>query len=432
MTQDNTEHLDTEDQRAFRLKARNWMAGRLPPRVPGEAILDWADPELAAKDRRVQRMLWDGGLAGITLPKAYGGLGLDKRYEDVFHEEAEPYRLPWAFGNAFNVCVPTMVAHGGEALKTRYIPAVLKGDELWCQLLSEPSGGSDLAGLITRATRKDGKWLLNGSKVWTTGGHACDMGICLARTDPTVPKHAGLTMFVVDMHAPGVTITPLKLIDGGTDFCQEFFDDVVLTDDDVVGEVNGGWTVATTHLANERHGMGRGWHIGLRRAVAAQQLEVSTSLIETVRSLGLAKDAHARQLVGEAIVINAVETLTTRRVHGGLRTGALPGPASALASLTGSHAGARRSALMSELAGPTGVAATPGNGPAESASLFGGGAGQWGLSRVMSHSIGGGTAEMQRNAIAERLLGLPREASFDRDLPFNQVLQNVAAARRAE
>jgi alkylation response protein AidB-like acyl-CoA dehydrogenase len=414
MSEDNTSSHDTPDQAAFRLKAREWMAGRLPPRVPDEPILDWSDPELVARDRVIQRALWDGGLAGITLPVAYGGLGLSERFEDIFHEEAEPYRLPWHFGNAFNVVVGDLLVHGSESLKLHYIPRILNGEHIWCQLLSEPSGGSDLAGLQTRATQVPGGWKLNGSKVWTTGGDGSDMGICLARTDPDVPKHSGLTMFVVDMKSPGMDVRRLTLIDGTIDFCQEFLDDVFVPDDHVVGEVNRGWTVVGTHLMNERSGIGKGWHIGLRRAATAEHLELSPRVIKLVKEQGLEKAPHARQLAGEAFVLDIVQTLLTRRAASAMRAGAPPVLA-AVMSLAGARSAARRSAILSELAGPAGVAALPGEGDLDV-----------GLWRVMTHAIGGGTAEMQANSVSERLLGLPREMTFDRDTPFNKLPQNVA------
>jgi alkylation response protein AidB-like acyl-CoA dehydrogenase len=413
MASHTTEHLDDADQRSFRLRARAWLSGRLPPRLAEEPAMDWQDEALVARDRQIQRMLWDGGLAGITVPKAYGGQGLDKRYEDILWEEAEPYRLPWHFGNAFNVVMPTLLAHGSERLKTLYIPAMLRGDHIWCQLLSEPSGGSDLAGLQTRATKRGDKWLLNGSKVWTTGAAASDMGICLARTDPNVPKHAGLTMFLVDMRAPGMTIRPLTLIRGNSDFCQEFMDDLEVPEDHVVGEVDGGWTVATTHLANERAGMARGWHMGLRRAAEADHLELDPALVALARELGRAADPQARQLVGKVFVLNAIAMLTNRRVARGMRSGALPATAGAVPSLMAARTDAWRTAYMSELAGPAGVASPI---PADL---------EIGYSRVCVHRIGGGTLETQLNSVSERYLGLPREPAFDRDVPFNQLRRNA-------
>jgi alkylation response protein AidB-like acyl-CoA dehydrogenase len=371
MSQSTTEHPDNDAQRAFRSKAREWMRGRLPPRLAGEAIMDWEDQELVTTDRRIQRALWEGGLSGITIARAYGGLGLAKRFEDIFYEEAEPYRLPWHFGNAFNVVMPTLLAHASEALKARYIPEILKGEHIWCQLLSEPSGGSDLAGLLTRAELHGDTWLLNGSKVWTTGGLDCDMGICLARTDFTVPKHAGLTMFVVNMKSPGLLITPLKLIRGNSDFCQEYFTDVEVPADHVVGEVNDGWNVTSTQLAAERAGMARGWHMGMKAGVQKQQIELSQDYIDLARTLGVAADTHARQLIGEAFVIDAVHKLTTNRIAVGIRNRALPPTAGAISSLMVARTDVRRTALLSELTGPVGVAVTPGgDGPV------------WGMNRV--------------------------------------------------
>jgi len=406
-----------ESEADFRQRVREWLRDRLPPRRLGqEPMMDWADKALVARDREIQRALWDGRLAGITLPVEYGGLGLDRRFEQVFYEEAAPYRLPWHFGNAFNVVMPTLLAHGSEEQKQRYVPAILRGEHIWCQLLSEPSGGSDLAGLTMRAERRGEDWVLNGSKVWTTGGLDSDMGICLARTDPTVPKHAGLTMFLVDMTTPGLSISPIKLISGDEDFCQEFFDDVRVPADHVLGEVNNGWAVASTQIAAEKAGMARGWYEGLEAAVESAEIELSPDYAELVRNLGTGRDPLTRQLVGEAYVVDAVRALTTRRVSTGIRSGAMPPTAGALPSLLAALSDMRRSALMSGITGPAGVAVERGGeGPA------------WGLYRVTRHRIGGGTLEMQRNGVAERYLGLPRDPadSADRTMPFNERKTNA-------
>ncbi len=409
-TPDDTK--DNAEEHAFRLRAREWLRTHLPPRrLQDEPMMDWADKALIARDRESQRALWEGGLAGITLPREYGGLGLDRRYADIYYEEAQPYRLPWHFGNAFNIVLPTLLAHGSEELKRRYVPAILRGEHLWCQLLSEPSGGSDLAGLTTRAELRGDHWLLNGSKVWTTGGLDCDMGICLARTDPTVPKHAGLTMFLVDMTSPGLAINPIKLISGTVDFCQEFFDDVAVPADHVLGEVGGGWAVASTQLGAEKASMARGWYEGLAAAVESDEIELKDEYGRMARSLGVHEDPRARQLIGEAFVLDAVHTLTTRRVSAGIRNGALPPTAGTLSSLLVALCDVRRSALLSGISGPAGVAAKPGEEGL-----------QWGMTRVTRHRIGGGTTEMQRNGVAERHLGLPRDEAdiADRTVPFNR------------
>ncbi|HKX76927.1 MAG TPA: acyl-CoA dehydrogenase family protein [Novosphingobium sp.] len=413
-----TEHLDTEEQRAFRLEAREVMAAGLPPRIPGQSANSFEDKELVALDRASQRKLYEGGLGGlggIMAPKEYGGLGLDKRFEDIFIEEAYPYRLPWHYGNAHNVVIPCLLAHGTEEQKKRLLPRIFSGEDMWCQMLSEPSGGSDLAGVLTRAEKRGDTWYLNGSKVWTSGGDVSDMALCLARTDPTVRKHAGLTMFLVKMRQPGMTINPIKLVRGSTEFCQEFLDDVEVPESDVLGGVNDGWTVAMTQLAAERAGMGRGWAIGLRQAALSQYVELSPQYGEMARELGLARDSYARQLIGEAFVLDAVYDLTGKRVSAGLRNGALPPTVGAVHSLLSARSSVKRTQLLSALAGPAGVASSPDQSDAVS---------RIGIDRVVTHRIGGGTLETQLNLVAERHLGLPREPGSDRDIPFNQLKHN--------
>lgn len=416
---ENTEHLDTEEELAFRLRAREYLAGaHLPPRVPGEPVYKWDDDEFVARDRSIQRALWDGGFAGITLPVEYGGRGLPERFDEVFVEEARPYRLPWAFGVNHNVIIPPLLAHASEDMKRRLIPPMLSGDHIWCQLLSEPSGGSDLAGLLTRATLDGDRWLLNGSKIWTTGGNHADFGACLARTDPGVPKHSGLTMFAVNMKQPGVTVAPVRLADRSAHFCQEFLDDVVVPIEDVIGNVNEGWRVATTMLMYERAAIGRGWDYGKERTRTAEHLRLSTELVDFVRQAGVADDAHVRQVLGEIWVIDALMTLTPQHVAAGMAAGALPAHSAAILKLMSGKAGARKTALISELAGAFGVAA-PTDSVIPRAVL------EAGLQRVTHHNIGGGTGEMQANTVAERVLGLPREPAPDRDLPFEQLRHNA-------
>ena len=411
-----TEHLDSDEQRAFRLRARQAMAGKLPPRVPGEPANSFEDSELVKRDRAIQKTLHDvglGGYGGVTVPVAYGGLGLDRRFEDIFYEEAEPYRLPWHYGNAVNIVLPCLLAHGTEAQKLRYIPKILSGEHLWAQLLSEPSGGSDLAGLLTRAEKRGDTWYLNGSKIWTSGGHHSDMGLCLARTDPNVRKHAGLTMFLVNFHQPGMTVNPIRLVRGGADFCQEFLDDVEVPDDDVLGDVNDGWNVARTQLSAERAGMAKGWHVGLRRAEVSPHIELSPRYGQLARALGVENDVRSRDLIGEAMVLDAIQELTAKRVGAGTRNGTLPVSAATIPSLLAATTSIDKTRVMSALAGPVAVASGPQQVGAEI-----------GIERVTTHRIGGGTLEMQLNLVSESHLGLPREHSVDRDLPFNQIRSN--------
>jgi alkylation response protein AidB-like acyl-CoA dehydrogenase len=414
MTNATTEDRDTAEERAFRLRAREWMAGKLPPRIPGQPFMDWTDKALIATDRRTQRVLWEGGLAGITVPVEYGGLGLARRYETIFGEEAMPYRLAWHLGNNYNIVQPVLLAHGTEEQKRKYIPRMLNGEHIWAQMTSEPSGGSDLFGLITRAEKRGDKWYINGSKIWTTGGEDSDMGLCLARTDPTLPKHAGLTMFMVEMHQPGMTVRPLTLVNGTQDFCQEFLDDVEATEDNIVGEVNGGWAVASTQLAAERAATSRGWYIGVGASLPRERIEIASEPIQIARELGVADTQRARQIVGEVIALEALRELVAQRAGKGVDAGTLPPTAGGVASLASSTLNQRITELMSELAGPCGV-----TGPAD------GGEPAQGIDRVWMFRIGGGTAEMLRNTISERHLGLPREPGPSKDTPFNQLRTNA-------
>jgi len=284
----------------FRATVRGWLAAHVPLKAPDERFLQWDDAGVA-RDRSIQRSLWEGGIAGVTVPVEYGGLGLSGAHKQVFREEAADYRMPESYGNAFNVVLPTMLAHATEELKKEFIPRILNGDHIWCQFLSEPSGGSDLAGLLTRAVRDGDTWLLKGAKIWTTGGNHSDYAICLARTDPEVPKHAGLTMFIVPMSSKGVTVVPLTLIDGTADFCQEYIDDVTIPVNYVIGDVNDGWRVATTLMMNERTAVGRGWSLGGHKGESDENgIELTLELLEFARARGTDRDPHVRALIGES------------------------------------------------------------------------------------------------------------------------------------
>jgi alkylation response protein AidB-like acyl-CoA dehydrogenase len=397
----------------FRARVRSWLAEHVPPKAPNERMLYW-DDEGVARDRAIQRSLWEGGIAGVTVPVEYGGLGLTQAHEQAFREEAADYRMPEMYGNAFNVVLPTLLAHGRQDLKQEFIPRILNGDHIWCQFLSEPSGGSDLAGLLTRAERDGDTWRINGAKIWTTGGNYSDYAICLARTDPDVPKHAGLTMFIVPVATPGITVVPLQLTDGTADFCQEYIDNVVIPAHYVIGEVHDGWRVATTLMINERTAVGRGWSLGGRRGESEDAgIELNRTLVELARQTGRLGDPHIRTLIGESWVLNAVQAQTVKRVSAAMRSGDLPGHAAALLKAMSGVTGARQGEIAVEVAGSRSAAWDP-DQPA-----------RWGFNRLSSHGIGGGTTEMQRNAIAERLLGLPRDPSNDRELPFSQLRHNT-------
>ena len=403
----------------FRERVRTWLAAHVPLKTANEPFLQ-CTPEGVARDREIMRSLWEGRVFGATVPEEYGGLGLTAAHELAFREEAADYRMPEVYGNAVNIAMPLLLTYGTEDQKREYVGRILNGDHIWAQLLSEPSGGSDLAGALTRAERDGDEWVINGAKIWTTAGNFCDYGLCLARTDPDVPKHAGLTMFILAMRSPGVSIQPLMLVDGDVDFCQEYLDDVRVPAGNVLGEVNNGWQVATTLMVNERSAIGRGWSLGGSRSDGTEAgIVLSTAMLDDARSAGRDQDPHVRALIGEAWVLTAVQGLASRRVSAAIRTGELPGQAAAILKAMVGYTSLRVGEVGLEVGGTRSVAWRP-----SAASPYG-------VRRLTSQNIGGGTTEMQLNGVAERLLGLPREPSNDRTVPFNQLRHNTMTATPA-
>jgi len=406
-----------DDIGLYRERARAWLAANLdrrPPGAPGPGARGHMTVEFVATQRPVQRKLYDAGYAGISWPKEYGGQGLSAAHERAFSEEALDYQVP-DFGvvaGTTGVCTRTMLRHASPEFLRRHIPAVLRGDELWAQFFSEPGAGSDLAGITTRAVRDGERWVLNGSKIWSSGAYYADYGMCLARTDWEVPKHRGLTWFAVRTTAPGVTVQPIREINGGTEFCQEFLDDVELTDDDVIGEVNHGWAVAQTMLVFERGG-------GSLNAVPRQgPRRLAPDLVELAQRVGRDKDPVARQLIARAHINDYALAQLSRRVAGLMRASA--GNGAGLASYAKLALGtftATRARLGVEIGRGGALLWEEGreDAPAAATDYLNG--------RVMA--IAGGTNEVQRNGIGERVLGLPREPSFDTDRPFSEVLRNA-------
>ena len=382
----------------------------------------------AERARVGQRMLSEGGFAGITYPREYGGLGLTAAHLHAFTAEARPYDLGGAgpmFAMTLGMMGPTLLDHASDEVKARYLPGMIRGDDLWVQFLSEPTGGSDLAGAVTRATRDGDTYVLSGSKVWTSAAEYSDYGFCLARTDWDVPKHRGLTMFVVPLRAPGLEVIPLRLVTGDTGFCQEFFDNVVVPASDVIGEVNDGWTVASRLLVHERNAIagGSGFHdmdAGGQRGDGPSMGGHRVDLAELARTRGLGDDSHCRQLVAEAHALATISGQLSTRLQAATELGVLPPAAGSLLKLFSSTTNVRTSDITMELAGPTAVA-WPGADPSA-------GLGVDFLFRQAT-SILSGTSEIQRNIISERVLGLPREPAPERDLPFREIRRNVMPNR---
>jgi alkylation response protein AidB-like acyl-CoA dehydrogenase len=405
----------------FRARLRAWVPDNLPPE-PDEQI-ERTD-ERWAHERVLQRRLWDGGFAGIRVPTPYGGLGLTVEHTRVFDDETAGYDLPFSFNvPTLGILAATLLEAGTDEQRRRHLPAILRGEELWVQFLSEPSGGSDLAGCLTRADRDGDVFVLNGSKIWSSGAYSADYAMCLARTNWDVPKHRGLTMFIVEIHQPGVTVEQIRQTDGSTEFCQEFFDDVAIPVTDVVGQVDEGWAVANRLLVHERMAVGGGSPYTIGRDIDREPGEDGGELIALIRSRGLEDDGRARQLLAEAGIRSLVGTALVERLTTGMATGAMPGAAGSVMKLFGAETAVRRSEIGLALAGDDAVAWPAVDDTGEIAGTT-----ETAGARVGRHSLvrqgaalGGGSNEIQRNIISERLLGMPREAAADRDIPYRDV-----------
>ena len=406
--------IDLEPVDDFRARAKVWLAENMPPTV-GAYRDSRLDDGRRLQERKLQRILWDGGFAGICFPAEYGGLGLTIEHQRAFTEESLPYDMPYSLNvPTLGILAATLVDFGTHEQKLRHLPAILKGEELWVQFLSEPSGGSDLAGVLTRAERDGDVYILNGSKIWSSGAFESDYAMCLARTNWDVPKHRGLTMFIVKIHQPGIQVEQIRQVDGSMEFCQEFFDDVAIPAADVVGEVDDGWTVATRLLVHERNAVGGGSPYLSGRAGSHEAGGGDDRIAEVARTSGRSLDPHARQLVGEAAVNQMVGAHLVRRITQGVATGAMAPPAGSVLKLFSATNQMRRCEIGLELAGPDGVVWEDGSdGP-------GRGLGEFSLWR-QGLSLGGGSNEIQRNIISERLLGMPREFAADRDVPYRDV-----------
>jgi alkylation response protein AidB-like acyl-CoA dehydrogenase len=408
---------EAPDLSEYRAQVRAWLEGNLERRIgpTTRRTIDDYTPEVIAANRVLRRKLYDAGYTGISWPKEYGGGGLSAEYEAIFAEESQGYVMPdFGFLSPLTdlICIPTMLAHAPPQLLKWFVPKVLSGEALVCQFFSEPSSGSDLAGARTSAVKDGDQWILNGSKIWSTYAHLADWGLCLARTDWDAPKHRGLTWFMVPCHARGVTIRPIRQINESAEFCEDFFDDVIIPDGYRVSEINEGWRVTQTMLVFER-GAGRS---PIRRTVADAG-PLAPDLVQAARHAGRLDDPLVRQRVAQAHIIDYVSEALLLYVGELARAGKLnPGVAAYVKLFAGTY-NPIRARLGVEIGGIGSLSWDVENpeGAAPSIAYL--------SSRHMS--IAGGTNEMQRNGIGERVLGLPREPSFDTNKPFRQVLQDA-------
>jgi alkylation response protein AidB-like acyl-CoA dehydrogenase len=391
---------DSPEEAAFRARVRAWLAQALP-------LLPWPEPvELADKLpfwRQWQRMLFEAGFAGLSWPREYGGQGADAQIRAVFTEEADlagaPERLN-TVGEDF--AGPTIVAFGTDGQKERFLRPILTGDELWCQLFSEPDSGSDLASLHTTATRADGGWRITGQKIWTSRAQLAANAILLARTGGAdLPRHRGITYFLLPLASPGVTVRPLRHMLGEAEFNEVFLDDVFVPDELVVGEVNGGWRVAMATLGFERVGIATG-RVNTTRAVDDIVAEIRGMTDAAGRPLGA--DPAVRQrvadLYGRALVHHAIgQRVLTIAADGGP-----PGPVTSIGKLYFCPLVEDLADFRQSLSPLGGQLAPDEQTPAES---------RWQRLAYQARgtAIAGGSTFIQRNIVAERMLGLPRSGS---------------------
>jgi alkylation response protein AidB-like acyl-CoA dehydrogenase len=399
---------DTPEQAEFRAHARAWLdehKHEAPPRSGSSE-----DPDYIGARRTWQRRLAQAGLAGVTWPKEYGGQGLGPIEMVTANQEISRADVPGILDViGVGMLGPCLIAHGSEEQKSQYLGPLLHGDEVWCQLFSEPAAGSDLAAVQTRARQgEDGRFTLNGQKVWTTNAQFASYGMLLARTDPDVPKHKGLTMFVVPMDAPGVTVRGLRQISGEAEFNEVFFDDVVVESDAVVGGIGNGWGAAMTILMFERLTIGFG----------SENFGSPAALAQTMAGDEAARrDSEMRARLGHVMTELTAVRFNGYRMLTQLLRGQIPGPEAGLAKVTMVNAAITATDLGADIVGPDALAADS----------------NWSylISFLPGLKSAGGTEQILRNTIGERVLGLPSEPRLDKGVPFSELraLETQGAGR---
>jgi acyl-CoA dehydrogenase len=401
---------DTPAEAAFRVEAQSWLAAHAPAHeLPVGVKLEDADE--AARGRAWMRELYNGGWSGLTFPKALGGRGLSGIEAVVFAEEEGKYHLPKGPFTSIGtgMALPVIARHGSDEQRARFIEATLKGDITWCQLFSEPSAGSDLAALRTKAVQAEdgsGDWIVNGQKVWSSWAHLTDWGILVVRTDPSVPKHKGLTFFVVDMKTPGIETRPIRQISGMKEFNETFLTDVRIPDANRIGAVGEGWACCMTVLMGERLGS------GAHRSGVEPLLELASRTPAGDGSTML-DDKALRLALADALAEEQGERFFQARLRTMVSKGENPGAMAGMIKLA--YAGRQQKVLGlgMELRGLDAIAADPADSFTPDLQY------DYIYSTVMR--IAGGADEVLRNQIAERVLGMPGEVRMDKDVPFEQL-----------
>jgi len=405
---------DTPHEAEFRATVRTWLDANAPKHLEAElktagfasSGVTSVDPMSAAK--AWQKKKAEAGYSCLHWPKDYGGGGFSPIERVIWGQEEGPYgALSGPFTIGHGMCGPTVMAWASEEQKRRLLPPCASGEEIWCQLFSEPAGGSDLAGLRTRAEKDGDDWVVNGQKIWTSGAQHSDWGLLITRTDPTVPKHKGLTMFFLDMRSPGVEIRPIKQVNGQSGFNEVYFTDVRIPDAQRLGAVGGGWTVSLTTLMNERLSIGSGMPTGF-----PEVFDLCCRL-ETADGPAIEDRAVRAKLATWAVRASGLK-YTGFRAISALSRGETPGPENSIGKLVAGATMQDIAAFALDLQGQGGVMTDP-------KLVAANGRFQGMLLRSPATRIEGGSDEILRNIIAERVLGLPGDVRVDKDLPFNQI-----------
>jgi len=410
---------DTPEEAAFRAKVRAWIDANAPSHL-NSALANagfGVTPtgfDISAEARAWQKKKFEGGWACMQWPREYGGQASPPIHQVIWQQEEGVYSvLSRVFGIAHGIAGPTIIRHGSDEQKARHLPRMANGQESWCQLFSEPASGSDLAGLRTRAQREGTDWVINGQKIWTSYAQYSDFGMLIARTDPTIAKHRGLTMFLLDMRTPGVEVRPIKQANGQSGFNEVFFNDVRVPDSHRIGEVNDGWNVAMTMLMNERLVIGLGMPTGF------EDIFDLCCDLQTPDGPAIDDPTIASRLATWAARSSGLK-YTVFRSLSALSRGETPGPENSIGKLVAGSTQQEIAMFALDLQAQSGVLVDP--AMAAASARF-----QAMLMRAPGTRIEGGTDEIQRNIIAERVLGLPSDIRVDKDVPFNQI---PSSARR--
>jgi alkylation response protein AidB-like acyl-CoA dehydrogenase len=382
------------NEQQFRDKFRAWLKTNVPEEWKGGTSAEDRDDYIEYL-RDWQRKLYEGGWAGISWPKEYGGRGATLMEQAIFQEELARAGAPQLIGTiGLSLVGPTIIAMGTDEQKSRYLPKILSGEEIWCQGFSEPNAGSDLAAIGTKAIRDGDDFIVNGQKIWTSFAQLANLCLLLVRTDTEAPKHKGITCLLADMHSEGVSVRPLRQMSGDSGFNEVFFSNVRVPVTQVLGEVNKGWTTGITALMNERANLGTGIQVVFKRNLAAL---IARSRTVERNGRPASEDPIVRQKLAQAYLELEILRLNTNRALTSLSKNGIPGPEGSTQKLYWSEMNQRTQQTAQEILGPYGQLKDFDNGIWEYAYL-----------RARGNTIEAGTSEIQRNIIAERVLGLPK------------------------